>query len=118
MRGPPGNLPFSAPVLPAVAIGPSVVGMASWYRRGPRLVRTCTGEPLLNDRLSAASPVLPMGTRVRVTRLDGDRSVVVRVNDCMPRGRRMIDLSEEAARELGLLQCGVALVRITPVAFR
>ena len=108
----------SPQVLPAIAVGPSAVGMASWYRRGPSLQRTCTGEPLLDDRLSAASPVLPMGTKVRVTLLNGDRSVIVRVNDCMPRGRRLIDLSVAAARELGLLQCGVAMVRVTPVAWR
>lgn len=59
-----------------------------------------------------------MGTEVRVTLLHEDRSVIVRVDDCMPRGRRIIDLSVEAARELGLLQCGIAWVRVTPVASR
>jgi len=102
----------------AVAIGPSVVGYASWYRRGPNLTRTCTGAALLDDRLLAASPVLPVGTQVRVTLLRENRSIVVRVNDCMPPGHRVIDLSEEAARELGLLQRGVALVRVTPIAWR
>lgn len=102
----------------AGAIGPSVIGLASWYRRGPLLQRTCTGEPLLDGGLSAASPVLPMGTVVRVALLHEDRSVIVRIDDCMPRGHRIIDLSVEAARELGLLERGVALVRVTPVAWQ
>ena len=111
--------PAPAPEPPTeVAIGPSVVGIASWYRRGPDLQRTCTGEPLLDNRLSAASPVLPMGTEVRVRFVNEDRSVVVRVNDCMPRGRRVIDLSEAAARELGMLGRGTAMVRVTPVAWQ
>jgi rare lipoprotein A len=109
---------LDVPPLPPVlsAIGPSAVGVASWYKFGPDLRRTCTGQPLLNDQLSAASPTLPMGTWARVALLHGDRSVVVRVNDCMPPGHRIIDVSEAAARDLGLLTCGVAFVRVTPVA--
>lgn len=59
-----------------------------------------------------------MGTVVRVALLHEDRSVIVRIDDCMPRGHRIIDLSVEAARELGLLERGVALVRVTPVAWQ
>ena len=70
---------------------------------------------LNNDEFTAASSVLPMGTMVRVERVDEDRSVVVRVNDRMPYNHRVIDLSEIAARELGLMGCGVATVTITPV---
>lgn len=114
----PGHAAHSQNVVAAVTIGPSVVGFASWYRRGPNLERTCTGKPMSDDVLAAASPVLPVGTRVRVSLLQGDRSVIVVVNDCMPRGRRVIDLSVAAARELGLLRRGVALVRVTPVAWR
>ncbi|MGH7049204.1 MAG: septal ring lytic transglycosylase RlpA family protein [Acetobacteraceae bacterium] len=114
----PGHAGHSPDVVSVAAIGPSVVGYASWYRRGPNLERTCTGKPMSDDGLSAASPVLPVGTRVRVALLQGDRSVIVVVDDCMPRGRRVIDLSVAAARELGLLRRGVALVRVTPVAWR
>jgi rare lipoprotein A len=95
--------------------GPSVTGYASWYRRSAALNRTCTGQRLNNNALSAASPTLPMGTTVRVTLLRENRSVIVRVNDCMPRGDRVIDLSEEAAKQLGLLNMGIARVRVTPV---
>ncbi len=114
----PDELHHSRDVSTAVVIGPSVVGYASWYKRGPHLERTCAGKPLLDNGLLAASPTLPVGTEVRVTLLHGDRSVIVWVDDCMPPGRRVIDLSVEAARELGLLQRGVALVQVTPVAWR
>jgi rare lipoprotein A len=104
-----------APAPQAEAFGPSIVGLASWYRPGPGLHRTCTGQPFKGDALSAASPLLPMGTKVRVSRLSDDRSVVVLVDDCMPRGHRAIDLSETAARQLGLVSSGVAMVSITPI---
>ncbi|MGH7118960.1 MAG: septal ring lytic transglycosylase RlpA family protein [Acetobacteraceae bacterium] len=122
-RGTPsGPVPSQAHRSPQIStaarVGASVIGFASWYRRGPHLQRTCTGKPLSDDGLLAASPTLPVGTAVRVTLLHDDRSVIVRVDDCMPPGHRAIDLSIEAARQLGLLQRGVALVRITPVAWR
>lgn len=109
----------AAPPAPAPEIEaakPSVTGLASWYRTGRRLHRTYSGELLDNDALTAASSVLPMGTVVRVGLLDDDsRSVVVRVNDRMPRNRRLIDLSEIAAKDLGLMGCGVATVTVTPI---
>ncbi len=98
-----------------VATAPQVTGVASWYRTSRRLHRTYSGQLLNNDEFTAASSVLPMGTMVRVERVDEDRSVVVRVNDRMPYNHRVIDLSEIAARELGLMGCGVATVTVTPV---
>jgi len=59
--------------------------------------------------------VLPVGTKVRISRLNDDRSVVVLVNDCMPHGHRIIDLSEAAASEIGLVSSGVAMVSVTPL---
>ena len=98
-----------------IASGPSVVGLASWYRPGPGLHRTCSGQSFKNGVLSAASPVLPVGTKVRISRLNDDRSVVVLVNDCMPHGHRIIDLSEAAASQIGLVSSGVAMVSVTPL---
>jgi len=105
----------AAPPPQLVAAEPSETGTASWYRTGWRLHRTYSGQLLNNNALTAASSVLPMGTLVRVDLLDDDRSVVVRVNDRMPRNHRLIDLSEIAARELGLMGCGVATVTVTPI---
>jgi rare lipoprotein A len=95
------------------AAGPAVVGMASWYRPGARLHRTCTGGVFSRDTFTAASPFIPLGTQVRVLNISNGRSVVVQVNDCMPRGHRIIDLSEAAAEELGVISSGVAKVAVT-----
>jgi rare lipoprotein A len=90
-------------------------GTASWYRPGPGLRRTCTGETFTRDEMTAASHSIPLGTRVRVALLDDSRSIIVRVDDCMPRGRRLLDLSEGAAEQLGVVNMGVAHVTVTPV---
>ena len=98
-----------------VAVGPTSVGLASWYRSGRGLHRTCSGELLDNEALTAASPFLPIGTTVRVARLDGSAYVVLTINDRMPRGHRILDVTELAARKLGLLREGLAQVSVTPV---
>jgi rare lipoprotein A len=79
------------------------------------LHRTSSGELLDNDALTAASPVLPIGTTVRVARVDGSASVVLTINDRMPRGHRILDVTELAACKLGLLREGLAQVSVTPV---
>jgi len=96
--------------------GAPLVGVASWYRPGRGLHRTCTGEAFTGQGFTAASPFLPLGAQVRVTDVDDGASIVVRVNDCMPHGHRLIDLSEAAARQLGLVRSGVAEVRVTRLA--
>lgn len=84
--------------------------VASWYGARWTGRPTASGERFNHRDLTAASRYLPMGTRLLVTR--GDRSVVVRVNDRGPYvGRRGLDLSEAAARRLGMREDGVARVR-------
>ncbi len=111
--------PVPVPVVVAaaepVAAAPAAVGVASWYRTGKGLHRTYTGQLLDDNALTAASPALPMGTVAQIQRVDGGGSVIVRVNDRMPRGHRIIDLSEAAARQLGLMGSGLATVTVTPI---
>jgi rare lipoprotein A len=65
------------------------------------------------NQLTAAHRSLPFGTRVRVTNLGNDRSVVVRINDRGPFvDGRIIDVSYAAARELGALGRGVFNARL------
>jgi len=65
--------------------------------------------------MTAAHPSLPFGTRIRVTRQNG-ASVTVRVNDrCGCPGGRIVDLSEGAARKLGMIKDGVVAVRVEVV---
>jgi rare lipoprotein A len=103
------------PAIVATVAAISTTGTASWYRTGGRLHRCYTGERLNNNAYTAASSNLPMGTMVRVGLVDDSRSVVVRVNDRMPHNHRLIDLSEIAARELGLINRGLATVTVTPI---
>jgi rare lipoprotein A len=93
-----------------------MTGTVSWYKPGPYLHRTCTGDRFTGKAMTAASHSIPLGTRVRVTLLDdASRSIVVKVDDCLPRGRRILDLSEGAAEDLGIMNAGIARVRVTPV---
>jgi rare lipoprotein A len=87
-------------------------GRASYYGRGFAGRKTASGERFDPNAMTAASPSLPFGTRVRVSRADG-RSVTVRINDrCGCPGGRIVDLSEGAARKLGMLKEGVVTVRM------
>ena len=87
-------------------------GRASYYGRGFAGRKTASGERFDPNAMTAASPSLPFGTRVRVSRANG-RSVTVRINDrCGCPGGRIVDLSEGAARKLGMLKDGVVTVRM------
>src|SRR5450830_1982480 len=88
-------------------------GTASYYGAKHHGKRTASGEPFNQNALTAAHRQLPFGTRVKVTNLNNDKSCVVRINDRGPHTRgRLIDLSREAAAQLGMLQGGTAHVRI------
>lgn len=88
-------------------------GWASWYGPGFNGNFSASGEVFNQHALTAAHRDLPFGTRVRVTNLDNGRSVVVRINDRGPYLRdRVIDLSMGAAQVIGLLQSGVAPVKV------
>lgn len=99
-----------------IALGPirfRATGMASWYGPGFEGAMSASGEPFNQHALTAAHRTLPFGTIVQVTNLDNGRTVSVRINDRGPfSGGRVIDLSTGAARVLGLIQSGVAPVRI------
>lgn len=92
--------------------GPSN-GVASFYSSG---LRTANGERFNPQELTAAHRTLPFGTRLRVTDVSSGRSVTVRVNDRGPFVRgRVIDVSRSAAQQLGMVNRGVAKVKIDVV---
>ena len=62
--------------------------------------------------MTCASPWLPFGTMLKVTLLENGRSVVVRVNDRGPFGGGVIDLTEGAAKVIGMVSMGVGNVRV------
>lgn len=92
-------------------------GSASYYGSRHHGNRTASGERFDQHGLTAAHRQLPFGTRVRVTNLNNDKAVIVRINDRGPHTRgRLIDLSREAAEQLGMLRSGTAPVRVQSLA--
>lgn len=88
-------------------------GVASYYGAKYHGKPTASGEIFDMNELTAAHPTLTFGTRVKVTHLENNRSVIVRINDRGPFVQgRVIDLSQAAATELQLLQSGLARVKI------
>lgn len=92
-------------------------GIASWYGEYFHGRKTANGEWYDMNRLSAAHPTMPLPSYARVTNLENHRSIVVRVNDRGPFKRdRIIDLSHEAAKEIGILRAGTGPVRVTYIS--
>ncbi|MGB3808052.1 MAG: septal ring lytic transglycosylase RlpA family protein [Erythrobacter sp.] len=98
---------------PAPSASDIGAGQASYYGPGFEGRRTASGERFDPNDLTAAHRTLPMGSRVRVTNSQTGDSVVVRINDRGPfHGNRVIDLSQGAARSIGLIRLGTANVRL------
>jgi rare lipoprotein A len=101
---------------PASQAGQTRIGLASYYGKGLQGKKTADGERFDKNDISAAHPTYPLGTRMRVTNLRNGRSINVRVNDRGPTKPNrdkgvIIDLSEEAARELGFARQGKTRVK-------
>lgn len=95
----------------------SEVGEASYYAHKYHGRKTASGETYNMHELTAAHRRLPFGTRVRVTNLNNNSSVLVRINDRGPFVRgRVIDLSLAAARKLDMVRSGIAKVEVVPVS--
>ena len=91
----------------------SLVGKASWYGPGFYGQKTTSGDVLEKGTMTAAHSSLPMGTQVKVTRLDTNETVTVEINDRKPyKEGTLIDLAHGAAEELDLDDDGTAQVRI------
>ncbi|GHC18914.1 lipoprotein, rlpA family [Kushneria pakistanensis] len=96
--------------------GYSQTGRASFYGQKFQGYDTANGEQYDMYAMSAAHRSLPLPTFARVTNLDNDRSVIVRVNDRGPfHDDRLIDLSYAAASRLDMLGAGTARVRVTAI---
>ncbi len=92
-------------------------GKATYYGNRAHGRRTASGERYDKDALVCAHRTLPFGTLVRVTNLNNQRQVVVRVIDRGPFAvGRVIDLSTAAARHLDMLRAGVVPVHLEVVS--
>jgi rare lipoprotein A len=103
----------ATPAQPAAPGQPSSYGVASFYTEDEW---TASGEKFNTRALTAAHPTLPFGTRLRVTNVANGRSVVVRINDRGPFiPGRVVDLSEQAAENLGMVERGIVKVKLEVV---
>ncbi|CAN5916699.1 septal ring lytic transglycosylase RlpA family protein [soil metagenome] len=101
---------------PTTNNGTVQVGTASWYGKELAGHKTASGERFDPQKLTAAHRTLRFGTQVRVTRVKTGKSVTVRINDRGPFSKtRIIDLSEAAARTLGMIDAGVTKVELEVV---
>jgi rare lipoprotein A len=91
-------------------------GEASYYGHELAGNRTASGERFNPQAMTAAHRTLPLGTKLRVTNRANGKSVIVRINDRGPFvGRRIIDVSLGAAREIGLVRAGRGQVTLERV---
>ena len=91
-------------------------GIASYYHDSLHGLKTASGQRYNKNRLSAAHKTLPLGTQIKVTDTRTGRSIIVKVNDRGPFVKgRVLDLSREAAKELGIIKKGVAKVELKVV---
>ena len=90
-------------------------GTASYYGRRHQGRLAASGVRFDQRELTAAHPWLPFGTKVRVTLAGSARSVVVTITDRLYSNRRVVDLSTAAARQLGMIDAGIAKVTLLPV---
>jgi rare lipoprotein A len=88
-------------------------GQASWYGPGFHGKKTASGDIYDQMKLTAAHKTLPLGSRARVTNVKNGNSVEVEINDRGPFVEgRILDLSQAAAKALGFVESGTALVRV------
>lgn len=95
------------------AVSDAVIVKASWYGPGFHGRLTASGEIFNENALTAAHKELAFGTKVKVTCVANGKSVIVTINDRGPyiEGRH-IDLSKAAAKALGMIEMGVAPVKM------
>lgn len=98
-------------------------GKASYYSKKITGSRTASGQRLHHDSLVCAHRSYPFGTHLKVTNLSNNKTVIVKVIDRGPFGRgRIIDLSWAAAKKIGMINQGVASVKVerleNPIPYR
>jgi rare lipoprotein A len=103
---------------PELSYQRSWIGFSSWYGEEFHGKKTASGEIFDMHALTAAHRTLPLGTLIRVTNLENNRSVVVKINDRGPYVEgRILDLSYGAAKALGFENMGTAKVHIQVISF-
>lgn len=98
--------------LSASALGKEFTGVAHWYGPGFHGKKAACGKRFDKDGITAAHADLPFGTKVRVTSIKTGKSTVVEITDrCAHMKHRVIDLSEGAAKAIGIYPSGSSRVK-------
>jgi rare lipoprotein A len=112
---PPAPAPAQAPAA-AAAAKDADTGLAAYYSNKFHGRPTASKEIYNKDALTAANNQHPFGTRLKVTNLKNNKSVVVRINDRMRTSSPcIIDVSRQAAKQLGFVKAGTAEVKLEVV---
>ena len=91
-------------------------GIASYYAQKFHGRQTANGEIFDNTAMTAAHNTLPLGTYIKVTNMRNNRWVIVRVTDRLHyANRRIVDLTQAAAKKLGFIHRGLTKVRVEVV---
>lgn len=91
-------------------------GIASYYAQKFHGRQTASGEIFDNTAMTAAHNTLPLGTYIKVTNMRNNRWVVVKVTDRLHyANRRIVDLTQAAAKKLGFIHRGLTKVRVEVV---
>ena len=111
----PAGLQRGRPILarfPVSLLPKAELGLASWYGEESSGL-TASGEAFDQQDLTAAHRTLPLGSKIEVTNLRNNKSLVLRVNDRGPNvAGRLLDVSQAAAERLGFVGSGRAPVRV------
>lgn len=107
------SLLLSTPMFSQSIVNNVEAGTALYYADYLEGRRTASGEVFSQSELTCAHKTYPFGTWLRITRLDNQQSVTVRVNDRGPFCEGcVVDLSKAAAARINLLQAGRAEVKV------
>ncbi len=98
------------------AKGYDETGIGTWYGPGFHGRKTASGEVFNQNAMTAAHKTLPLGTKVKVTNLNNNKTIIVRINDRGPFSKtKIIDLSRKAGTILGIRTAGIAPMRVQAI---
>ncbi len=88
-------------------------GIASYYSDVFQGRKTASGSVYDRNKLTGAHKTIPFGTKVKITDLKNNKSVIVTITDRGPYSKkRMVDLSYAAAKEIDLITPGISKVKL------
>src|SRR5258708_3000902 len=115
LLGPLPFVPQSPAPAPALQTTPSGFAIVSFYADSFVGLRTSNGQVFSQDALTCATNQYPLGTKLRLSTPDGQKSVVVTNNDRPPAWNQRIDLTKSAFTSLYPISSGIGTVKVEVV---